>query len=108
MICTVLAVPPLTVRPSVVMDDNQRMEDDLTHKLIDVLRNNQRLRDKLDKGESAEMIDKYTAMASAFEGFVAVQYWGPSTKFLQTFIIASFNFARHVRSTTSCHKCHAK
>jgi DNA-directed RNA polymerase II subunit RPB1 len=62
MICTVLAVPPLTVRPSVVMDDNQRMEDDLTHKLIDVLRNNQRLRDKLDKGESAEMIDKYTAM----------------------------------------------
>jgi DNA-directed RNA polymerase II subunit RPB1 len=62
MICTVLAVPPLTVRPSVVMDDNQRMEDDLTHKLIDVLRNNQRLRDKLDKGESSEMIDKYTAM----------------------------------------------
>jgi DNA-directed RNA polymerase II subunit RPB1 len=62
MICTVLAVPPLTVRPSVVMDDNQRMEDDLTHKLIDVLRNNQRLRDKLDKGENAEMIDKYTAM----------------------------------------------
>uniref|UniRef100_A0A6C0AJC9 DNA-directed RNA polymerase n=1 Tax=viral metagenome TaxID=1070528 RepID=A0A6C0AJC9_9ZZZZ len=62
MICTVLAVPPLTVRPSVVMDDNQRMEDDLTHKLIDVLRNNQRLRDKIDKGESEEMIDKYTAM----------------------------------------------
>jgi len=62
MICTVLAVPPLTVRPSVVMDDNQRMEDDLTHKLIDVLRNNQRLRDKIDKGESTEMVDKYTAM----------------------------------------------
>ena len=62
MICTVLAVPPLTVRPSVVMDDNQRMEDDLTHVLINILRNNQRLRDKLDKGESAEMIDKYTAM----------------------------------------------
>ena len=62
MICTVLAVPPLTVRPSVVMDDNQRMEDDLTHKLIDVLRNNQRLRDKIDKGETADMIDKYTAM----------------------------------------------
>jgi DNA-directed RNA polymerase II subunit RPB1 len=62
MICTVLAVPPLTVRPSVVMDDNQRMEDDLTHKLIDILRNNQRLRDKIDKGESAEMIDKYSAL----------------------------------------------
>ena len=61
MICTVLAVPPLTVRPSVVMDDNQRMEDDLTHKLIDILRSNDKVRDKIDKGESAEMLDKYTA-----------------------------------------------
>lgn len=60
MICTVLAVPPLTVRPSVVMDDNQRMEDDLTHKLIDIVRNNQRLRDKIDKGDSADIIGKYT------------------------------------------------
>lgn len=59
MICTVLAVPPLTVRPSVVMDDNQRMEDDLTHVLINVVRNNQRLRDKIDKGDSADVIDKY-------------------------------------------------
>jgi len=60
MICTVLAVPPLTVRPSVIMEDNQRMEDDLTHKLIDVVRNNQRLREKIDKGDSADVIDKYT------------------------------------------------
>ena len=62
MVCTVLAVPPLTVRPSVVMDDNQRMEDDLTHKLIDIVRNNQRLREKIDKGETADVIDKYTAL----------------------------------------------
>ena len=61
MVCTVLAVPPLTVRPSVVMDDNQRMEDDLTHKLIDIVRNNQRLREKIDKGEAANIIDMYTA-----------------------------------------------
>jgi len=62
MICTVLAVPPLTVRPTVIMEDNQRMEDDLTHKLIDIVRNNQRLRDKIDKGESSDVIDKYTAL----------------------------------------------
>ena len=60
LICTVLAVPPLTVRPSVVMEDNQRMEDDLTHKLVDIVRNNQRLRDKIDKGDSADIINKYT------------------------------------------------
>jgi DNA-directed RNA polymerase subunit A' len=52
MICSVLAVPPLTVRPSVIMDDNTRMEDDLTHKLITIIRNNARLREQLDKGAS--------------------------------------------------------
>jgi DNA-directed RNA polymerase II subunit RPB1 len=62
MICTVLAVPPLTVRPSVVMDDNQRMEDDLTHKLIDIVRQNTKLREKIDKGETAAMIDQATAL----------------------------------------------
>lgn len=62
MMCTVLAVPPLTVRPSVVMDDNQRMEDDLTHKLIDILRANDKVRDKIDKEESADQLDKYTAL----------------------------------------------
>ena len=62
MITTVLAVPPLTVRPSVVMDDHQRMEDDLTHQLISIIRSNERLRDKIDKNESADMIDKLTAM----------------------------------------------
>jgi DNA-directed RNA polymerase II subunit RPB1 len=61
MICTVLAVPPLTVRPSVVMDDNQRMEDDLTHKLIDILRANEKVREKIDKEDSAEQLDRYTA-----------------------------------------------
>lgn len=62
MICTVLAVPPLTVRPSVIMDDNQRMEDDLTHILIDIVRNNQRLQDKIDKGDSADNIEKHTQL----------------------------------------------
>jgi DNA-directed RNA polymerase beta' subunit len=62
MICTVLAVPPLTVRPSVVMDDHQRMEDDLTHKLIDILRANTQLRERIDRGENAQMIDQRTAL----------------------------------------------
>ena len=60
MICTVLSVPPLTVRPSVVMDDNQRSEDDLTHQLITIVRKNNELRDRIDKGDSADIINKYT------------------------------------------------
>ncbi len=62
MVCTVLAVPPLSVRPSVVMDDQQRMEDDLSHQLISIIRSNERVRDKIDKGESADIIDKHTAL----------------------------------------------
>ena len=62
MICTVLAVPPLTVRPSVVMDDNQRMEDDLTHQLISIIRANDSLRIHMEKGDNADTIDKRTAL----------------------------------------------
>lgn len=66
MICTVLAVPPLTVRPSVVMDDKQTMEDDLTHVLISIVRHNKRLRDLIDKGESAEVINIATSLLQYF------------------------------------------
>ncbi|NBR60512.1 DNA-directed RNA polymerase subunit A' [bacterium] len=62
MVCTVLAVPPLTVRPPVVMDDNQRMDDDLSHKLIDIVRSNQKLRDQIDKGQSRDYIEQHTAL----------------------------------------------
>jgi DNA-directed RNA polymerase II subunit RPB1 len=62
MLCTVLAVPPLTVRPSVVMDDHQRMEDDLTHQLISIIRSNDRVRDKIEKNETAAIIDNHTAL----------------------------------------------
>lgn len=60
MICTVLAVPPLTVRPPVVMDDNQRMDDDLSHKLIDIVRANHKLREQIDKGQPKEYIEQHT------------------------------------------------
>jgi len=62
MICTILAVPPLTVRPSVVMEDNQRSEDDLTHMLITIVKQNNELRNQIDKGESGQLINKFTEL----------------------------------------------
>ena len=50
MVLTALPVPPVTVRPSITLDSGDRSEDDLTHKLVDVLRINQRLRDNRDAG----------------------------------------------------------
>ncbi len=49
-ILTVLSVPPVTVRPSITLESGVRSEDDLSHKLIDIIRINQRLRENLDAG----------------------------------------------------------
>ena len=50
MILTVLSVPPVPMRPSITLESGERSEDDLTHKLVDVLRINQRLRENRDAG----------------------------------------------------------
>jgi DNA-directed RNA polymerase II subunit RPB1 len=57
MICTILPVPPPAVRPSVKSDTGQRSEDDLTHKLCDIVKNNNTLKQKIEKGVSKEQID---------------------------------------------------
>ena len=50
MILTVLSVPPVPMRPSITLESGERSEDDLTHKLVDVLRINHRLRENRDAG----------------------------------------------------------
>ncbi len=47
MVLTVLPVPPVYVRPSITLESNYRSEDDLTHKLVDILRVNQRLKESI-------------------------------------------------------------
>jgi DNA-directed RNA polymerase subunit A' len=48
MVLTVLPVPPVSVRPSITLESGVKAEDDLTHKLGDVLRINERLRESID------------------------------------------------------------
>lgn len=50
LVLTVLPVPPVTVRPSITLDTGERSEDDLTHKLVDILRINQRLIENMEAG----------------------------------------------------------
>lgn len=57
LICTVFPVPPPSVRPSVRNDTGQRCEDDLTHKLCDIIKTNTTLKTKLANGVSSEQID---------------------------------------------------
>lgn len=46
----VLPVPPVTVRPSIILETGIRSEDDLTHKLVDILRTNQRVKESKESG----------------------------------------------------------
>ena len=62
LMCTVLAIPPPQVRPSVLQDNNQRSEDDLTQKLIDIIKANSTLADKIQKGSKKKAIDDWTTL----------------------------------------------
>jgi len=47
---TLLPIPPVTVRPSITLETGERSEDDLTHKLVDIVRINKRLLENIDLG----------------------------------------------------------
>ncbi|MCW1296487.1 MAG: DNA-directed RNA polymerase subunit A' [Candidatus Parvarchaeota archaeon] len=57
MVLTLLPVPPVTVRPSITLESGQRSEDDLTHKLGDIIRTNQRLFENLNAGAPEIIIE---------------------------------------------------
>ncbi|KAK8780828.1 hypothetical protein V5799_017831 [Amblyomma americanum] len=56
MIVTVLPVPPLAVRPAVVMFGSARNQDDLTHKLADIVKANNELIRNEQSGAAAHII----------------------------------------------------
>jgi DNA-directed RNA polymerase subunit A' len=57
VILTVLPVPPVTVRPSITLESGQRSEDDLTHKLVDIIRINQRFQENREAGAPQLIIE---------------------------------------------------
>ena len=60
LLCSVLPVPPPSVRPSVKQDNSQRMDDDLTHKLSDIIKANNSLRQKMESGTKTDIIQDLT------------------------------------------------
>ena len=58
MILQVLPVPPVTVRPSITLESGIRSEDDLTHKLVDIIRINQKLGEALESGVPINIIQE--------------------------------------------------
>jgi DNA-directed RNA polymerase II subunit RPB1 len=62
MICSVMPIPPPQVRPSVIQDNNQRSEDDLTHKLFEIIQTNNALQDKINNNANKAIIDDQYAV----------------------------------------------
>ena len=58
MILQVLPVPAVTVRPSITLESGIRSEDDLTHKLVDIIRINQKLKEALESGVPVNIIQE--------------------------------------------------
>ncbi|MFH1452023.1 MAG: DNA-directed RNA polymerase subunit A' [archaeon] len=56
-ILTLLLVPSVTVRPSITLESGERSEDDLTHKMSDIIRSNQRLWENLNAGAPEVIIE---------------------------------------------------
>jgi DNA-directed RNA polymerase subunit A' len=57
MVITALPVPPVNVRPSITLETGERSEDDLTHKLVDVIRINQKLDANINAGAPQLIIE---------------------------------------------------
>ncbi|MFT4309034.1 MAG: DNA-directed RNA polymerase subunit A' [Candidatus Woesearchaeota archaeon] len=56
-ILTVMPIPPVTIRPSITLETGERSEDDLTHKLGDIVRINQRLFENVNAGAPEIIIE---------------------------------------------------
>jgi DNA-directed RNA polymerase subunit A' len=50
LILTLFPISPVTARPSITLESGEKSEDDLTHKLVDIVRINQSLRENIDIG----------------------------------------------------------
>ena len=70
MICQVMQVPPPAVRPSVKHDSQQRSEDDLSHILVNIIKTNRTLLEKMQNNAPANVIDDWTTV---LQYYVATQ-----------------------------------
>ena len=59
MVCKTLAVPPPAVRPSVKHDSQQRSEDDLTHIIVNIIKANKTLQEKIEQNTNPSVIDDW-------------------------------------------------
>tara|TARA_B110001450_G_scaffold248266_1_gene264239 strand:- start:481 stop:4989 length:4509 start_codon:yes stop_codon:yes gene_type:complete len=62
MICQVLAIPPPAVRPSIKHDSQQRSEDDISHIIVNIIKANNTLKDKIEANANSGVITDWTTV----------------------------------------------
>ena len=62
LICSIFPVPPPAMRPTVKQGDSQRMDDDLTHKLSEIVKYNNSLKSKINSFARKEIIQDWYNM----------------------------------------------
>ncbi len=60
MICEVLPIAPPSVRPSVKHDAQQRSEDDITHIIVNIIKTNKVLQEKIEQNAAPNIIEDWT------------------------------------------------
>ena len=70
MVCQVMSIPPPAVRPSIKHDAQQRSEDDLSHILVNIIKANKTLQEKIQNNAPANVIDDW---ATVLQYYVATQ-----------------------------------
>ena len=71
MICQVLSVSPPCVRPSVKQDSQQRSDDDLTHILVNIVKTNMMLQEKIKTNAEEEVVNNMSELVLQY--FIATQ-----------------------------------
>ena len=59
MVCQVLAIPPPAIRPSVKHDAQQRSEDDISHIIVNIIKANKTLEEKIKQDATTKVIDDW-------------------------------------------------
>ena len=62
MVCQVLAIPPPAVRPSVKHDAQQRSEDDISHIIVNIIKANKTLQEKIQQDATSKVIEDWTTV----------------------------------------------
>ena len=66
-ICQVLAIPPPAVRPSIKMDGNQRSEDDISHTIVNIIKANRTLLEKMNEPSvNSAILDDWQSLLQYF------------------------------------------